>query len=446
MTTRSRRPDPTDNAAKRPRIPLRQTRLDNGAVVVTARLAHLASSHVCVLHRGGPAHEDDDTWGLSHLVEHMVFRGTRRHKDTRAVSLAADAFGGEIGGATWRDRVVYDTRVDAGREREAIGLLCDMLGAPRFEGLEIEKGVLREELLELLNEDGVEIDADNLTARRLFGGHVLSRTIEGTLDTLAGFDLAAVKRFHKQAFGPEHTVISVAGPVQHADVVAAARETFGRLPRGGGARIGQAPAREQKRGGPIVVKDEDSQTHLRLCFPCGGLFDEARYPLSVMTRVLDDGPAARFRAKLIDELGLAYSLWCDVDLYEDRGAVEVGAQVAHDRVGDVVEAVCRELSAIKRRAPRPVEVERVRARLERDLLDMRDAPSHVAESAARGALVGLPLDPERTLARVTSVTPKDVSAAARALFQPEDAVLVLVGLPSRREVQRARRAIEEHLA
>lgn len=430
----------------RRRIPLRQTRLDNGVIVVTGRLAHLASSHVTVMHRGGPAHEDDDTWGLSHLVEHMVFRGTRRHKNTRAVSLAADAFGGEIDGATWRDRIVYDTRVDAGREPEAIALLCDMLGAPRFDGLEVEKGVLREELLELLNEDGVEIDADNLSARRLYDGHVLSRTIEGTLKSLEGFDLKAVKRFHQQLFGPEHTVVSVAGPVVHDDVVAAVKKTFGRLPSTAGARPGTPPSREKKRHGPIVVKDEDSQTQVRLCFPCGGLKSDSRYATSVMARVLDDGPAARFRAKLIDELGLAYSLWCDVDYYEDRGSIEVGAQVAHDRVGDVVEAVCRELAAISRRAPRPEELQRVRSRVQRDVLDMRDAPGHLAECAARDALVGMPLDPERTVARVAEVTPKNVSAAARSLFQKDKAVLVLVGLPRKQEVQRAAKAIEEHLA
>lgn len=430
----------------KPRIPLRQTRLENGVMVVTARLAHLASSHVVVMHRGGPVHEDDDTWGLSHLVEHMVFRGTRRHKDTRAVSLAADAFGGEIDGATWRDRVVYDTRVDKGREGEAIGLLCDMLGAPRFEGLQVEKEVLREELLELVNEDGVEIDADNLSARRLFDGHVLARTIEGTLDTLEAFDLRAVKHFHREAFGPEHTVVAVAGPVVHDEVVAAAKQTFGKLQSNGGPRRGTPPVRERRSRRPIVVRDESSQTQLRLCFPCGGLFDEKRYATSVMSRVLDDGPAARFRSKLIDGQGLAYSLWCDIDLYEDVGAVEVGAQVAHDRVGEVVEAICQELKALKRRAPKEDEVGRVRARLERDLLDMRDVPSHVAESAARNALVGLPFSPARTFELMSAVTPKEVSATARELFQKDAAVLVLVGLPSRKEVARAQRAIEEHLA
>ncbi|MFZ9889195.1 MAG: M16 family metallopeptidase, partial [Myxococcota bacterium] len=229
---------------KRPPPPLRlqQTRLANGVVVCTARLSHLASSHVCVRHRGGPIHEDDTTWGMSHLLEHMVFRGTRRHKDARAVSLAADDFGGEIDGATWRDRVVYDTRVDAGREPEAIALLCEMLGAPRFEGLAIEKGVLREELLELVNEDGIETDADNLSAQRLFAGHGLARTIEGTVAHLDATDLKSLRRFHRETVGPDHLVVSVAGPVEHAAVVAATARTFGTWSSGRGPRPGVPPS------------------------------------------------------------------------------------------------------------------------------------------------------------------------------------------------------------
>lgn len=432
---------------KRPSRPLRlqQSRLPNGVLVTTARLPHLASSHLCVMHRGGPLHEDDETWGMSHLLEHMVFRGTRRHKDARAVSLAADDFGGEIDGATWRDRVVYDTRVDAGRESEAIGLLCEMLGAPRFEGLAVEKGVLREELLELVNEDGVEIDADNLSAQRLFAGHGLARTIEGTVAHLDATDLKSLRRFHREMVGPEHLVVSVAGPVEHAGVVEAASRTFGTWTTGRGPRPGVPPAPQRRARGCTVVQDDDSQTHLRLCFKVGGLFDEARYRVGVMARVLDDGPAARFRSRLIDGQGLAYSLWCDVDLYEEGGAVEIGAQVAHERVADVVEAICRELSSLGRRPPRIEEVDRVRARLARDLEDMRDNPAHVAESAARGALVGLPLRPAETLAFVSAVEPAAVSAMAREVFRQDRAVLVLVGKPRRADVKRAEVALASFL-
>lgn len=427
------------------KVSMQKTRLDNGALVVTTELAHLQSAHLTVMLRGGPVHEDDDTWGLSHIVEHMVFRGTHRHKDARAVSLAADEFGGEIGGSTWRDRVAYDTRVDPGQAAPAFSLLCDMLSAPRFEGLAIEKDVLREELLENVNEVGDEIDADNLAARRVFDGQLLSRSIEGSLAHLDACDLKAVKRFHQQAYGPEHMVLSVAGPITHAEALEAARATFGTLEAGSGPRAGETLPRLKPSGAPHVVRDDDSQTQVRLSFPCGGLFDPQRTATALLARILDDGPAARLPARLIDGEGLAYSLWCDLDLYETMGCLDVGAQVAHERVGELCEKVCRELSAIARRVPTPAELERVKRRVARDMRDLVDDPAGYSEAAARGELVGQPFDPARLLARVDEVSAADVRRAAMDIFRADSAVLVLVGLPPKKGTQRAARAIKETL-
>jgi predicted Zn-dependent peptidase len=422
-----------------------RTKLDNGAVVVTTELPHLQSAHLTVMLRGGPVHEDDDAWGLSHIVEHMVFRGTARHKDARAVSLAADEFGGEIGGSTWRDRVAYDTQLDPGEVGAAFALIYDMLGTPRFEGLAIEKDVLREELLENVNDDGQEIDPDNLAARRVFDGHPLARSIEGTLAHLDRCDLKAVRRFHKEAYGPEHMVLSVAGPVTHAEATAAARATFGALEPGSGPRAGKAPPPLGPLTAPLVVREDDSQTQVRLSFPCGGLFDESRTATALLARILDDGPAARLPARLIDGEGLAYSLWCDLDLYEARGSLDVGAQVAHERVGELCEKVCRELTALARRAPAQQEVERVKRRVQRGMRDLVDDPASYSEAAARGELVGQPFDPSLVLSRVNAVDAPAVRRAAAEVFRSAAAVLVLVGLPSKKEIQRATRALQETL-
>jgi len=423
-------------------LPSRMTRLDNGVRVVTARLPHLSSPHIVATMRSGPLCEDDETWGMSHLLEHMIFRGTRKHRSARAVSLAADDFGGEIGGTTYGDRVVYDTRTDAGREGDALGLLSEMIASPRFQGLEVEKDVLREELLEVFNDDGDEICPDNLSSREVFAGHPLARSIEGTLEGLEDVTQDAVVRFHKESYGPEHLVIAAAGPVSHRAFTAAVRETFGRLRAGAGPRSGTAPAPPRKRKRrALVVHDDASQTQVRLAFPCGGLNASSRWSLGVLARVLDDGPAARFPAKLIDEEGLAYSLWVDTDLYKERGSIEVGAQVAHDRVGDLVEAVCRELSAIAHKAPTPTEVARVHRRLERDLLDMRDDPCQVAEMVARAELEDLPREPAVALERAQAVKGAAVRRAAAEVFRADNAKLVLVGLVPKKHARRAEAAV-----
>jgi predicted Zn-dependent peptidase len=427
-------------------LELHRTTLDNGVRVVSAPRPQLSRAHVVVALQGGPVHETDGTWGMSHVLEHMVFRGTKAHRDARAVSLAADDFGGEIGGTTYRDRVHYDTRADEGRVGEALELLGEMLFSPRFEGLAVEKEILREELLEQYNDDGELVDADNLAASELFAGDTLARSIEGTLEGLEGLDRAGLKRFHRSAYGPEHLVVTGAGALEHDELVRAAESVFGALPPGEGPPAGEAPpsGAGEKRGEKLLVVDDDeSQTSVRLSFPCVGFGDPRRTAVAALGRVLDDGPAARLPARLIDAEGLAYDLWCDVDLYAHRGAFDLGAQVAHDRVGQLVESLCRELARLRQRGPTKDELQRIRARLERDLSDMRDDPADVADAIAHGELLGVPFSPERLRASYASLTPVDVRDCAREVLRAEQAVLVLVGRPKKKEVKRAQKALRE---
>ena len=415
--------------------------LDNGLQVCTVRLAHVSRTHVSVMLRGGPVCEDDNTWGLSHVLEHMVFRGTRSHNDSRSVNLAADAFGGEIGGATYRDRVVFDTRVDPGSEEAAFQLLNEMLRFPRFEGFSVEKEVLREELFEMVDDEGQEVDPDNIALRRLFSGHVLARSIEGTLNTLEAFDTRATRAFHQASYGPEHTVLVVAGPIAHRRVLGSAKKIFSSWMPGPGARVGRPPRRLVSKKRADVVRTDLSQTSIRICFPCEGLMGPDRYALAMLCRILDDGPASRFQSNLIDSEGLAYSLWCAVDLFEERGVLEVGAQVQHDRVGKVVEAICHELRAVRQKQVHASELARVSARVRRDFRDMRDDPSLMADAVGRGIMVGLPFVPDSIEGQMNAVRSKNVLRASQRVLSPAQAVLAMVGRPPRREVARAEAAL-----
>ena len=416
------------------------TRLDNGVVVVTAALPHHARCHVFVQLKGGPRHESERTWGLSHLVEHMVFRGTSKHKDTRAVSLAADDFGGDVGAATWRDRVAYDTRCDPDRVADALELLAAMMGSPRFEGLAIEQGIIEEELAELYDDDGNEVDVDNAVFRQLFPAHPLSRTIEGTAKKVKSYDKAAVKQFHQACYGAQNLVISVAGPVHHNDVVAAARTSFGLLDAGPPPPAGEAPRVVDEDTKPVVlVRTEDGQTSLRLCFPTAGIHDDTAPATAVLARLLDDGPASRLQQDVIDKQGLAYAVWAMADLYEDRGVLELGGQVRHDRVGALVEALVDHAAALAGRAPTAAELQRVSARYARDTRDLLDDPAGLAEAIGKGALFGQPFDADELVARVAAVDAAQVRAVASNTFARPH--LGLVGLPKKKDVAAARAAV-----
>ena len=424
-----------------PRARLRETPLDNGAVVVTGAMPGHARCHVFVQLRGGPVHEDDRTWGLSHVVEHMVFRGTARHKDARAVSLVADDFGGDLGAATYRDRVTFDTRCDADRVDEALHLLAQMLGQPRFQGLATELGVIEEELAELYDDDGVEIDIDNVVFRQLFAGHPLARTIEATPRQVRRVRRPALHAFHRAHYGARHLVVSVAGDVDHDDVVAAARRSFGRLPSGASLPRGVAPKASSAETRPVVVtRTDDAQTSLRLCVPCPGFVDDSSTTWAVVGRLLDDGPASRLQHEVIDRDGLAYAVWALADFYEERGLLELGGQVRHDRVFALVDALAAQLERLARRAPTRDELDRVVARYARDMRDTLDDPASLAEAIGKGVLFNRRFRPGHQVAAVAAVDGAAVRRAVRGALAATS--LALVGLPSSRDVARAGRRID----
>jgi len=424
-----------------PRARIRETRLDNGATVVTGAMPGHARCHVFVQLRGGPVHEDDRTWGLSHVVEHMVFRGTARLKDARAVSLVADDFGGDLGAATYRDRVTFDTRCDADRADEALHLLAQMLGEPRFQGLATELGIIEEELAELYDDDGVEIDIDNVVFRQLFAGHPLARTIEATPKHIRRVRRAALRAFHRAHYGARHLVVSVAGDVDHDAVVAAARRTFGRLPAGEPLPRGTAPKTTTGDTRAVVVtRTDDAQTSLRLCVPCPGFVDDAATTWAVIGRLLDDGPASRLQHEVIDRDGLAYAVWALADFYEERGLLELGGQVRHDRVNVLVDALAGQLERLARRAPARDELDRVVARYARDMRDTLDDPAALAEAIGKGVLFDRRFRPGHQVAAVAAVDGAAVRAAVRGALAASS--LALVGLPSTRDVARARRRID----
>jgi predicted Zn-dependent peptidase len=424
-----------------PHVAIATTRLDNGVTVVTAPLPHHARCHVFVQLRGGPVHEDDDTWGLSHVVEHMVFRGTKRHKDARAVGLAADDFGGDLGAATYRDRVTFDTRCDPDRVDDALALLADMLGAPRFEGLETELGIIEEELAELYDDDGQEIDPDNASFRQIFAGDVLARSIEGSIGGLKKVTKKRLEKFHDVGYRGGNVVVSVAGPVEHGAVVAAAQRSMGRLQAGGPPPRGTAPKIHEPHARDVaVVRTEDAQTSVRLTFPVVGFASPSSTVASVLARIIDDGPASRLQQEVIDRDGLAYSAWGLCDLYETRGMLELAGQVRHERVATLVEAFAAQVTALAKSLPAQAELDRVVRRVARDARDLLDEPAALAEAVGKAGLFGQPFDLAAQVARTAAVERPAVRALARTLAASPR--VVLVGLPRKKDVVAVREVLE----
>ena len=409
--------------------------LANGVRVVAVPRPSLSRAHIFVQLRGGPAHEDDSTWGMSHLVEHMLFRGADRFADVRALTLFADDFGGEIGAMTYRDRVAYDTRVDPDRLSDALGLLAGMIARPRFRGLEVERDIIDAEIADLFDDDGNEVDVENAVATRVLAGHPLARSIEGTPASLRRVTRNRLKEFHARHYRGGNVVVSVAGPVPRKRVFELARRAFASVAEGGPPPPG-TPPRPPRRRDVTVIRTDASQTQVRLCTAAPGLRSDDAWAAVALTRLLDDGPASRLQARVVDAQGLAYAVWAFADQYETRGVIEIGGTVRHDRVEALVRALSREIVSLQRRGPSAAELARVVERFHRDVRDACDDPAALAEAAGKGTLFSHPFSPSWAVAALAAVRPDDVRRLARGVFgQPH---VVLAGSPSRRAVACAR--------
>ncbi len=410
--------------------PERKT-LANGLQAWVFPVPHLRRAHVGVTLRAGPVNETDETWGMSHVLEHMLFRGTQSWPTARALSLHADDLGGEVAGATYRDRVLYDLRCDRDRVGPALALLHEMVTSPRLRGLRIEKDIIREELLDAYDERGQHIDVDNVVYQDLFGDAPLGRSIDGSLSGVEALTRPALRRFFRAQYGPARAAVVVVAPTTARAGLRAIQKHFGSWQPQGVPIAGVGAARPPRAPhGVRVVRTEQSQTQLRLCFRIRDPDADTRIAGAVLARVLDDGPASRLQGKLVDEQGLCYSLWAQLDTYEGEAVFEFGAQVAHDRVVPLVESLVHELRAVQRTAPQQVELARARRRWHRDLNDLYENPMRLVESSSRRALFGQGWTPARTMSRVRSLTGGALRDVARSTFRAgDDMSMVLVGQP-----------------
>ncbi|MCA9528528.1 MAG: insulinase family protein [Myxococcales bacterium] len=425
--------------------PLHHRTLPNGLRVVISELPHLHSATLCFAVRAGSRYERAEDQGLSHFLEHMLFRGTEAHPSAHAMNLAIERLGGSLEAATHVDLTSYTLTLPPTHVLDGIARLGEILSGPLFAGIETERRVLHEELLEDLDEDGQEVDADNLSRRALFGEHPLGYAIAGTLDTVHRFGPADLRRHFDTYYGAKNGVLSVAGPVEPGPVLDAAQAALGALPPGQRATPAPAPpprtARTPRTPRMSIVRASGNQTDLRLSFPTGGLDDGRALDRRLLCRVLDDGMSTRLRRRIIDELGLAYDVFADAELFEDCGVFDFGASVSHERAPRLVTALLELIAEVRRDGVEPDEVVRATARLRWGLEASLDDAEAIASYYASQALFGF----EDTLAslgaKADAVTPERLHAIARDELDPARAHLVCVGSLGRVESRALRDAL-----
>jgi predicted Zn-dependent peptidase len=415
--------------------------LANGLEVVLVDMPGVHRAVASLYLRVGSRFESKADNGISHFLEHMVFRGTPRLKSAHEQALAFERLGGTLYAATHVDHGLMSVSVPPRNLHEVLALLAEVTISPRFGEIEVERGIVREEILEDLDDDGRDVDADNITRALIYDTHPLGFTITGGLDSLARFDEKLLRAYHARHYTGENAVLAVAGRL--GDVDACAKEIerrFGALPRG--ARVPLTPAPDaQKKPRFSFVENTSSQTDLRVAFRAVSEQDPREPAVEMLLRVLDDGMSTRLYERICDRLGLCYDVSGMLEVYEDDGVLDIAAGAQHERALLVAKEIFALLSDLAAHGPTEEELTKARDRhlwSVEAMLDDAEAVSAFFGLAALSNIARTPMARHEELARATR---EDVRAAAELVFRPDRLSVVAVGLLSEAEEKKLERAV-----
>jgi predicted Zn-dependent peptidase len=396
--------------------PHRLTTLDSGVRVVTERMDSVRSAALGFWIGTGSSAEDEPRAGLSHLLEHMLFRGTDRYGSLEIDQLF-DAMGAELNAGTGKETTsVYSRVLDVHLER-AFDVMADMVWRPRIadEDLAQEREIVLEELA--MYEDDPQDRVFDVLGEAVFGDHPLGRAIIGRRDVVARVPAAALQEFHRGSYTPHNVVIAAAGSVDHDRLVEMVRATVGTPPADPAAAPPPAPGAAVPRSRFLVKETE--QYHVCLGAPGIARDDERRFALRVLDNVLGGTSSSRLFQEIREKHGLAYSVYSFTSLYADTGQVGLYLGTRPDNVGTAMRIVGTELERLLEDGITPEELDRSRENVKGRVVLSLESTTARMNRLGSSVLAGLPLlTVDEVLERIAAVTLDDVAALARELYAP----------------------------
>lgn len=402
--------------------------LNNGLRVITVEMPHLHSAEMVFYVGVGGRHEDPGLAGISHFLEHMLFRSTAEYPSSLHLEQAFEMIGGMVNASTDIETTCYHSRIHPGRIDEGIALFASMIQRPLFRELEIERRIVLEEALEDLNEEGEDINCDNLTASLLWPDSPLSLPTVGTSETIGRIGVAHLQRHHETFYTPANSVLVVAGRIRRGDVAAAAERHFGGWRR----TPPPLPALWHPDGAPdraqtAWVRDSDSQVSLQLAFRTPGRQNDLAVPLRVVRRLLSWGGTSRLMLRLRERLGLTYHVEANLSLFAECGCLSVDLAIAPE---NLVPALGETLAILKELCQEPVGAEELERAVRSYLYDLefsRDHPDDLAIRYGWGELVGYLRTLEEDRRDIAAIEPESLLRAARTVFAGACPKMAVVG-------------------
>jgi len=395
----------------------RITELDSGVRVVTERMPSVRSVALGFWIGTGSAGEAEPEAGLSHLIEHMLFRGTARFESVE-IDQIFDGMGAELNAGTGKETTsVYSRVLDVHLER-ALDVMADMVWRPRFaqSDLDNEREIVLEEIA--MYEDDPQDKVFDVLGEAVFGAHPLGRAIIGRADVVAGTPAEGLRSFYDVRYVPRNIVVAAAGSLDHDELVAqiAAAEAARSAP----LPPAVVPPRDELERRIRFIEKDTEQYHLCLGGPGIPRDDDRRFALRVLDNVLGGSSSSRLFQEVREKRGLAYSVYSFQSLYAGTGQVGMYLGTRPDNVGRAMGVVAEELERFRHEPATAEELERSKENVKGRLVLALESTTARMNRLGSSLLAGLPLlSVDEMVERIDAVTIGDLEELASELYAPE---------------------------
>jgi predicted Zn-dependent peptidase len=415
---------------------IRKTVLSNGLLVLTESMPHLRSVSMGAWIGSGSRDEAPEANGISHFVEHMVFKGTTS-RSAQQIAREVDTIGGNLDAFTGKEMVCFNIKVLDENVPPALDVLADLVLHPTFtpEEMTREQGVILEEIK--MDEDNPDYLVNEVWTQNFWKDDALGRPILGTAKTVSSFTQQIVFDFYAGRFTPRNMVFSAAGNLEHDAFVAQVEKEFSSLAVSGDVVAAKVPA---PRATPhITLKRKKSLEQVQFCLgvPAPPVNDARRYGVYLLNTMLGGGMSSRLFQTIREDQGLAYAIYSEMSPFRDTGSLCVYAGTSVDKTQKVLQLTLNELRRLKEETVSDVELKRAKDQVKSNMvIGLESSGSRMANLARQQMYFGRFFGVDEIMEEIEAVTTTDVQELAQELFQPEAIALTLLGNLGSMKVER----------
>jgi len=409
-----------------------KTTLPNGIRIVTKQMPHTRSVSMGVWVDVGARDENRKENGLSHFIEHMIFKGTEK-RSAYMIAKEFDAIGGQTNAFTTMENTCYHAKVLDRQTGTMVDILSDIFLNSTFEASEVER-----ERPVILQEIGMVEDSPDeyvhfLSGHNYWGDDPLGRSILGRPENVARFDAEIIKNFFRRLYQPDRIVVAAAGNIEHQAIVDLVGPSFEGIQPGVGF-----PERVSPSGRSLVSLNHRELEQVHICLNSRGIAitDPRRYELSLLNTILGGNMSSRLFQQIREKRGLAYAVYSFASSHVDTGMFGVYLGVHPDHVNRAVELVLAEIGRLKKEPVTPQELKGAIEYTRGSLLLSSESSDHQMVRTAQNELhFGTEIALEEIIERISAVTPEDIRQLARYLFESDLMALTLLGPVAEEEVK-----------